>query len=284
MNEITKETGNTVLGCGHAFHLKCVVTWLQREDGAGTCPCCRAEPGELEQIRDVGLDEEEYDDDEGSVISEDVTGHTPLMAAAGSNNCDELAVLFTGNLDLDLEAKDSEGDTALCYAVMNRSVDATEVLLRAGANLLALSNLSPDNDSHVVSLEAALHGAVHYANIHCITALLDMGVDVHCECPGSDGSLPLTTLIRSDEDSDDVVAAARLLMKRGADPHRVDITGWNTFMWFANYQFYDHAVMRVLAPPQHPPGVAVAAAKKIQDIWRHRSCAKILASMKFRAQ
>ena len=278
-NDITEATGRTVLGCGHAFHLKCVVTWLQREDGAGTCPCCRAEPGELEQIRMSDSDEDNEEGDDDSVSTSDsVTGITPLMEAASIGDCDEINRLIAAGADM--EERDSEGDTALCYTVINRHVAATKELLRLGADLMALSSLCPDNEEDDTSYEHAFHGACHYTSVPCIAALLDRGVDVNCACPGSDGSLPLTTVIRSEEEADDMLAATRFLLQKGADPHRVDFTGWNTFMWFANYQLDDYEIMRLLAPPAHAPEILAAAASKIQDVWRMRSCAKILASLK----
>ena len=275
-NDITGSTGRTVLGCGHEFHLKCVVTWLQREDGAGTCPCCRAEPGELEQIR-ASVGEEDYDDDESVSTSDSVTGITPLMEAASIGDCDEINRLIAAGADM--EERDSEGDTALCYTVINGHEAATKEFLRLGADLMALSTLCPDNEEDDTSYEHAFHGACNYTSVPCIAAVLDRGVDVNCVCPGSDGSLPLTTVIRSEQESEEMLAAIRFLMKRGADPHRVDCTGWNTFMWFANYQLEDYEVMRAMAPPVHAPGVLMNAALKIQGVWRMRSCARILTRL-----
>ena len=266
-----------MLGCGHAFHLKCVVTWLQREEGAGTCPCCRAEPGELEQIR-ASDSEEEEDDDNSVSTSSSVTGITPLMEAASVGDLDEIRRLIAAGANM--EERDSEGDTALCYTVINGLPEATKELLRLGAAALALSSLCPDNEEDDRSLQHAFHGACNYTSVPCIAALLEAGVDVNCACPGSDGSLPLTTVIRSEQEADEMLEAVRFLLKQGADPHRVDYTGWNTFMWFANYQLEDYEIMRALAPPAHAPEKRAAAASKIQDVWRMRSCARILTRMK----
>lgn len=275
-NDITGSTGRTVLGCGHEFHLKCVVTWLQREDGAGTCPCCRAEPGELEQIRSSDSASDDGDDNSVST-SYSVASITPLMEAASIGDCDEIRRLITAGADM--EERDSEGDTALCYTVINCHVAATKALLHLGADLMALSSLCPDNEEDDTSYEHAFHGACNYASVPAMRAVLERGIDVNCACPGSDGSLPLTTLIRSGQVDDDILEAVRFLMKRGADPYRVDYTGWNTFMWFANYQLEDERIMKVLAPPVHAPEKVAAAALKIQGVWRMRSCARILTKL-----
>jgi hypothetical protein len=46
----TPESGHSVLGCGHKFHLMCVVRWFQDQEGSSTCPCCRREAGYLDNI------------------------------------------------------------------------------------------------------------------------------------------------------------------------------------------------------------------------------------------
>jgi hypothetical protein len=43
---ITAETGQTTLGCGHAYHLRCITGWFyaastSQQGGDVACPCCR---------------------------------------------------------------------------------------------------------------------------------------------------------------------------------------------------------------------------------------------------
>ena len=278
--EITETTGRTQLSCKHEFHLKCVVTWLQREEGAGTCPCCRAEPGEMERI---GASEDS--ESEGSVTSEEsdvVEGVTPLMLAAEANNVDEIRRLVAGGASL--EAVDSDKDTALVYAVRNRRVAATDVLIELGADVQAVAILCPDNEDEELTPEFALHGACMWANAPCIRYLLDSGVDPNCCCAG-DGVPPLTTVIRSGEEEEDMEEAIELLMKKGANPFKTDPTRWNTFMWFAEYGLESPYIMRLLVPPGPTDAMATAAARLIQTTWRwrqqERNCARILTGLKF---
>jgi hypothetical protein len=58
----TPDSGHSVLGCGHKFHLMCVVRWFQDQEGPSTCPCCRRESGVLDNVPLV--EDEEGDDDE----------------------------------------------------------------------------------------------------------------------------------------------------------------------------------------------------------------------------
>jgi hypothetical protein len=46
----TPDSGHSVLGCGHKFHMMCVVRWFQDQEGASTCPCCRREAGVLDNV------------------------------------------------------------------------------------------------------------------------------------------------------------------------------------------------------------------------------------------
>lgn len=281
--EITETTGRTQLSCKHEFHLKCVVTWLQREEGAGTCPCCRAEPGELEQI---GISDSESDG--STAVSEDsdpVEGVTPLMFAAAADNVAEIRRLVAGGAGL--EALDSDKDTALVYAVRNRRVAATEALIELGADVQAVAILCPDNEDEELTPEFALHGACMWTSAPCIRYLLDSGVNPNCYCTG-DGATPLTTVLRSEEDEEDMEEAIRLLMKKGANPFKTDPTGWNTLMWFAEYGIESSYIMRLLVPPGPTDAMAAAAARLIQTSWRLRQsvreekdCVSILAGLKF---
>jgi len=141
MNALTKETGQTVLSCGHVFHLKCIVTWLQREEGAGTCPCCRAAPTEHEQLS-VSNTNTSDNSDTGSYSSEGsgddsdagATGITALMDAAAENNVTRIQELLRGNT---LHARDSDGETALFYAAILDHPATLQTLLDAGADINA---------------------------------------------------------------------------------------------------------------------------------------------------
>ena len=71
---ITAQTGKTVLGCGHAFHMLCVVRWFQGQEGPSSCPYCRHEAGELDNVPmaeddedDDGSDTDSYDSDDDEI-------------------------------------------------------------------------------------------------------------------------------------------------------------------------------------------------------------------------
>lgn len=74
-NEVNASTGRTTLGCGHEFHLRCIVEWFNNQEAACSCPCCRREQGEFDTVPiypeeedgEVGDDEE----DDASAVSED---------------------------------------------------------------------------------------------------------------------------------------------------------------------------------------------------------------------
>jgi hypothetical protein len=85
----TPDSGHSVLGCGHKFHLMCVVRWFQDQEGASTCPCCRRESGRLDNVplveeaegdadgaedgdEDGESEWEEYDDDDEEEVVGDL--------------------------------------------------------------------------------------------------------------------------------------------------------------------------------------------------------------------
>lgn len=44
-----KTTGEVKLSCSHSFHFSCISSWFFKQD-KGTCPCCRKEMGEKEDL------------------------------------------------------------------------------------------------------------------------------------------------------------------------------------------------------------------------------------------
>ena len=67
--DLTVTTGQSTLGCGHIFHLRCIVAWFQEQECASSCPCCRRVVGELDNVPlypDEGEEDEESDEDSES--------------------------------------------------------------------------------------------------------------------------------------------------------------------------------------------------------------------------
>ena len=76
-DNITAQTGKTVLGCGHEYHMLCIVKWFQGQDGPSSCPYCRHEAGELENVpmaedSESEGESEEDDDDSSNGETEDL--------------------------------------------------------------------------------------------------------------------------------------------------------------------------------------------------------------------
>lgn len=275
--ELTSETGKSVLGCGHEFHIKCVGQWLL--SGSASCPLCRKESGELERIRRLSDSESEYD--------ESVQQVSELMKA-----------VIRGNLDIVLEALqqnpatlsivDSDGDTALFYAAKKGRIDIASVLIKAGANVnhsnnvgqtplmyagfhdmteyllgcgaeanhvsqaneTALVKAAEDNNTETLQIlleygvghmDTALHGACAAGSYDSAQLLLESGVDPNCRVV--DGGTPLMRAVCAGYSNAELV---RLLLSKGADVRATDNDGWNAFMWFADDGSSDTETMMLL--------------------------------------
>lgn len=67
---ISATTGKAELGCGHGFHIRCLTKWFDQQHGndcSESCPLCRHEATEFEQMARAEADDEseeseEYDD------------------------------------------------------------------------------------------------------------------------------------------------------------------------------------------------------------------------------
>ncbi len=118
---------------------------------------------------------------------------------------------------VDVNIAESDGTTALHWAVHRDDVDLVERLIRAGAKV----NRTNDYGSSPMS-EAATVG-----NLAVLRKLLDAGADV--ESPNADGQTALMIVARTNN-----VAAARLLLDKGANVNRAEEWRRQTaLMWAA---------------------------------------------------
>ena len=69
-DEITKATGEVKLSCSHVFHFSCISSWFFKQE-KGTCPCCRKEMGEKEDLAPAGGGAEDDEDDEDDEDEDD---------------------------------------------------------------------------------------------------------------------------------------------------------------------------------------------------------------------
>ena len=64
---ITKETGHTTMSCGHTFHFRCLTNWFcsqQDTEVACSCPTCRHEAKDFEDLPEDASHAEDCDCDE----------------------------------------------------------------------------------------------------------------------------------------------------------------------------------------------------------------------------
>ena len=183
-----------------------------------------------------------------------------LMAAAQLGRVDDVKRLIQMK---DLEEKDSEGDTALMWALLYHRDEIFTLLVEAGASLLTLD---PDR----VSLDRALMTCCKYGSIPAIRACLDRGANVNYVQPGT-GLTPLIHVVKSYG----AIAVAEFLISRGADATAVDATGWNAILWAVHSRGEEVQWVQTLL--SRIPGMTPKknAAIKIQALWRgyrSRSC------------
>lgn len=70
LEDITAETGNTTLSCGHVFHFGCIAKWFANQSCKSSCSLCRKEMAEIEDLPFEDGDEDE-DEDEDESVDED---------------------------------------------------------------------------------------------------------------------------------------------------------------------------------------------------------------------
>lgn len=149
-------------------------------------------------------------------------GLVPLAEAASDlidsvragKRADAIALVARG---ADVHETESNGTTALHYAVHHGDFELVEKLIDAGANVNAMNSYGSSPMS-----EAAILG-----DASIIKALLDGGADP--ESPNADGQTALMVVARSSN-----VEAARLLLNAGADVNATEKwRGQNAVIWAA---------------------------------------------------
>src|SRR5215471_2369782 len=144
-----------------------------------------------------------------------------LLAAAGLVDAvksgDRAAALALLQQKVNVNAPESDGTTALHWAVQKDDADLVDRLIKAGANV----NARNDYGSTPMS-EAAVNG-----NVAIIDKLLKAGANV--ESPNADGQTALMIIARTSN-----VEAARLLISHGANVNAVEKWREQTpLMWAA---------------------------------------------------
>jgi ankyrin repeat protein len=145
-----------------------------------------------------------------------------MLLAAGSlvdavKTGDRTAALALLQQKVNVNAPDSDGTTALHWAVQKDDADLVDRLIKAGANV----NAKNDYGSTPMS-EAAING-----DVAVIDRLLKAGANV--ESPNADGQTALMVIARTNN-----VEAARLLISHGANVNAVEKWREQTpLMWAA---------------------------------------------------
>jgi uncharacterized protein len=149
------------------------------------------------------------------VASGAVRAETSLLEAAKSAN--GAAALAALDARADPNSADSDGTTALLWAVHNDDVALVRRLIAAGADVSVKNAYGA----------TAMSEAAVVANVAVLEALLTAGTDV--DSPNAEGQTALMVVARSSN-----VAAAELLIERGADVNaREERKGQTALMWAA---------------------------------------------------
>jgi len=130
-------------------------------------------------------------------------GRSELIKAVMENQVDKLDHILTTAKKEDINAKDSNGYTALCWAIVKKSPPIVEKLLKAGA----------DPQVSVMGGVTVLHMAARTGDFHVIDLLIKYGANVQTRT--ADGHTAFDLLLRMPEHKPG--SASSLLQKLAGD-------------------------------------------------------------------
>jgi len=300
-NELTKQTGKCSLSCSHEFHFSC---FSQCTDG--TCPTCRSQLSDYErpsrihlqsslsqtqsqsQSQSQSLDSNTEGSAFDSLCSDEDTedlnnmlyGVTPLMKAVSNNDLITVHDLLEDN-EININAKDSEGDTALVYAVLHQNNGAVQLLVQAGADiepLLSLLTTNPTTNVNtlvfgkqkhhltksILLYSSALMVACLYKIPFLVKYCLDRGANPNFKHPITGA----TTLMIAVNIGDRTLV--QLLLRYGANVLCMDAKGWNVFMWNAKNSNIMKDLLTELVSSAVRPTKRVDSLRHALNVWKRK--------------
>lgn len=142
------------------------------------------------------------------ITIENANGRTPLLVAACVGSDAIIDMILASRDNVDLEAKDEMGDTALTLAAYFAHAIAVRLLVHGGASITA-----KDNDEN-----NALHNAVKKDALEIVRFLLDQGAAI--DARNAKQQTPLLVAVREGH-----IRIVRLLEQKHADLEAIDHLG-----------------------------------------------------------
>lgn len=176
--------------------------------------------GHLEIIRAI------IDKDPSLVNYPNKNGQFPLQIAIVANKMDVVEELISDNANLDVHLKDSNGKSALYYAIKQGNVELAQKLIAKGA--LAQS----DDELSSLCLFAAIVGGNHFNDISL--ALIDILNANNIDSTDENGS---TALLWAAQTGNTVIFSK--LIEKGANIQHANKEGWNAIFYAADYNQMD---------------------------------------------
>jgi ankyrin repeat protein len=161
----------------------------------------------------------------------DVSGNTPLIAAAQAN--DEASVRLLLDQHVDVNARNANGETALMSAAANGNLTAVKLLLTAGARANDVSSVASVNVKAgpiALGKYTALLLAAPQGSPELVRALLDAGAELNAR--DIRGMTPLMMSVSSEYQRPEVV---RLLIAKGASPMEASLAGETAIDWAGKF-------------------------------------------------